>query len=82
MLKEIIGGWKNYYFENEAVETIAKIRAEVCSTCPHAKHSEFIEIIDFKPEPMKGLVCDVCDCPLSKKTRSLTSKCDLNKWKQ
>lgn len=82
MLKEIIGGWKNYYFENKEVEAIAKSRAVVCSTCPHAKHSEFIDIIDNKPEAMKGLVCDVCNCPLSKKTRSLTSKCDLSKWKQ
>lgn len=79
-LQNIINGWANYYFPAKEVEQLAHARAAVCSTCPEAVPSVFHEIIDNKPEAVQGLVCGVCSCPLSKKTRSVTETCPLNKW--
>lgn len=59
---------------------MARARAAVCSACPQALPSVLYEIIDNKPEPLQGLVCGVCSCPLSKKTRSVNETCPQNKW--
>ncbi len=79
-LTAIAQGWKNYAFVDKAVEVLAKERAEVCSKCVYAKHSEFVEFIDNKPETQKGMVCDLCSCPLSRQTRQSIIIC--GKWKR
>lgn len=61
---EIIQGWKNYTFKNPHVEKIAHARAGICSTC------------DFNVNKK----CSKCGCILSVKTRSMDSKCPVNKW--
>ena len=64
-LQKIIEGWKNYIFPNEKVERIAKARALRCATC------------DFNILEM----CMKCGgCPIAMKTRSMDSKCEINRW--
>tara|TARA_B100000287_G_C20398151_1_gene688501 strand:- start:310 stop:531 length:222 start_codon:yes stop_codon:yes gene_type:complete len=65
-LESIINGWKNYIFENKEVEKIANQRAIICSKCDY----NYLNI------------CGQCGCMLPVKTRSLTSKCPLNKWNE
>jgi hypothetical protein len=62
--KEIIEGWGNYIFPDPEVEKIAKERALICSECPNNKLG----------------ICSECGCPLISKTRSINSKCPINKW--
>lgn len=79
-LKNILEGWSNYLNEKPEVEALAKTRAEVCATCPHAIESTFAELVDFKPEPVKGMVCAKCSCPLTKKIRSPHETCPEKLW--
>lgn len=81
-IKEITEGWKNYMFENPAVEEVAKDRAEVCGECPEPTNGIF-KVFDnqtIKFKDVEGLICSKCGCPLSAKTRSPNSVCPLNKW--
>jgi hypothetical protein len=82
-IKEIIEGWKNFAFPTPRIEAMAMERAGVCSICEHAKkmkHTRFLkESLQF--ENIEMLKCDQCGCPLSAKTRSVTSQCPKNKWK-
>lgn len=61
---QILEGWKNYYFPNEAIEEIAKDRASICASCEHNIKN----------------TCNICKCPLSKKVRSLKTNCPKMKW--
>lgn len=77
----IIQGWKNYLFENEEVEQIAKDRAAICQGCDSAVMGSYEQILpDFSIKEIKGLKCKECGCPLSTKLRALNEKCDLGKW--
>lgn len=78
--KSITSGWKNYFFENDKAELIAKSRAVICSGCPFAVKGWFDEYIDDRIESIQGMVCDKCSCPLSAKLRSEDSFCPENKW--
>lgn len=84
-LKLILDGWKNFTFPNKDVEELAKVRAEICSTCPHANPEHPFK--HFTPEEgriekIKGLGCDLCHCPLSSKLRAVLESCPdkPSKW--
>ena len=61
---EILSGWTNWIWKNAEIEKLAHERAEICAKC----------------DSNVANVCKECTCPLWAKTRSLTSKCDLDKW--
>lgn len=63
---KILNGWRNYMFPNKHTEQVAKERAAVCAGCT----SNVVH------------VCKECICPLAALTRSMESKCKLEKWKQ
>jgi hypothetical protein len=67
-IKNIINGWKNTLITNDYVEEISQYRLTICNECPKKQDTFGID------------VCGECGCPLMSKTRSLESKCPLNKW--
>ena len=70
-LKYIIQGWKNYVFEDEEVEVLAKKKASICSACEHAVSSTWDDILpDATLVEVQGMVCNLCSCPLSTLLRS------------
>ncbi len=80
-IKEIYQGWKNYIFPNQEVEMVAKERAEICAGCVHAVKMKYDELMpDDTLKKIEGYCCELCLCPLSTKTRSLESNCEINKW--
>ena len=83
-LHNILNGWKNYIFEDKAVESLAKARAVECAKCDNAVYGMIAVLIEDEIEDIKGLVCDGCEgsvkCPLSTKLRSVDEKCPENKW--
>lgn len=69
-------GWKNYTFPNKKVEESAKKKAKICAKCLHAVNSVWDEILpDATLQEVKGMKCDLCDCPLSTLLRS-DKKCE------
>lgn len=81
-LEKIYDGWKNVVFPSEAVEKIAKGRAAICSTCPNAKESFFLQAIGKVLTRVNSVKCNLCGCPISAKTRSVGEHCPDNppKW--
>jgi len=76
VLFHIMQGWKNYTFPNKQVEESAKIKAEICAKCTHAVNSVWDEILpDTTLQEVKGMKCELCDCPLSTLLRS-EKKCE------
>jgi len=76
VLFHIMQGWKNYTFTNKQVEESAKIKAEICAKCTHAVNSVWDEILpDATLQEVKGMKCELCDCPLSTLLRS-DKKCE------
>lgn len=74
-------GWKNYVFENPEIEAMAKQRAEICAGCDHANEGWIAKPLpDGKLQEIEGMICDLCDCPLSTMLRSQDEKCKKNKW--
>jgi hypothetical protein len=80
-LKAIADGWIKYAFENPLTEAIAIERANVCAGCEHSEMGFVAFIIDYKHEQQAGMVCNICNCPLSRKTRSKNETCPKDKWK-
>ena len=78
LFNNIINGWANYIFENPEIEKLAKKRAAICANCPNAVKSKFWNI--FEDKEVKGVVCNMCGCPLFSLLRSEQEKCKLNKW--
>jgi hypothetical protein len=54
-----------------------KRRSKICGKCEHAKHKIYLELIDDELKETKGMLCNLCQCPLSAKIRS-TDICE--KW--
>lgn len=87
--KEIYDGWKNDAFPTPDVLVWSEPRAKICADCPLNVNNvcstfekgiavkEFIyqEEIRYQGREYKG-----CGCPLSKKTKSLDSKCPIGRW--
>jgi len=78
-LNHILNGWKNYIDKSEVTENIAKQRAAICVTCPHAKHGKLLAFVKDSLKEVQGHYCALCHCPLSAKVRS-TDICPENKW--
>lgn len=79
-LHNILNGFKNYIFEDKAVESLAKARAIECAKCPKAVWGMIPMMFEDEIEEIKGLKCDWCECPLSTKLRSVDEKCPMEKW--
>ncbi len=61
-LKHIYDGWKNFAIKNPVVETEAKRRAAICSTCEYSGTNV-----------LGANVCTECGCPLAFKTRNINA---------
>ena len=72
---KIIDGVKNNLFKKEHVEIIATKRLNICKSC-----EEFDGNGKTCLMPGTQPYCGLCGCSLAFKTRSLSSKCDINKW--
>ena len=69
---QIMEGIKNAVLRDEFVEDVARLRHDVCDSCP-SKGTDCA---------VKGTspCCNDCGCSLAFKTRSLSSECPLGKW--
>jgi hypothetical protein len=76
----IISGWYRLIFKDEKIEAIAKSRADICFDCEHKKKKDILVFLNNDFKNVQDYICDLCNCPLSAKIRSLDSKCDLKKW--
>jgi hypothetical protein len=79
LVKNILSGWKNYLDKTDVTEEIAKKRAALCATCPHAKQGKLLAFIKDSLTDVEGAYCNLCKCPLTAKVRS-TDICPINKW--
>lgn len=79
MVKNILSGWKNYLDKTAVTETVAKQRATLCASCPHAKQGKLLAFIKDRLTEIEGAYCNICKCPLSAKVRS-NDICPENKW--
>lgn len=87
--KEIADGWYYDAFPTEEIVKLADGRAKECATCPLNRDNTCdislqgaaVKDLEYDGEKRyKGLPYNGCGCPLSKKTKSPTSKCPLGKW--
>lgn len=82
-LERIAEGWKNVVFLSPTVEVLAKGRAEICSKCPEAVESSFLQAVGKVLSKVESIKCGICNCPISAKTRVVDEKCphpDGPKW--
>lgn len=47
-----------------------KRRSKICANCPHAEHRKLLNLVGDELKETKGMVCNLCGCPLSAKIRS------------
>lgn len=68
--REILEGWKNFYFRRVDIEEVADVRRAIC---------ELNKCGQYNP---KGIYisCDDCGCPIEKKIRSLRTPCPHELW--
>ena len=78
--KHIIDGWYNLLFKSEKVEALAKERAAICFDCPHKKYTKISVFLKSDFYDIDEYICELCNCPLSAKVRSLESKCEDSRW--
>jgi hypothetical protein len=78
-ITHILAGWKNYIDKSGVTEAVAKNRAALCASCPHAKQGKLLAFIKDSLEEIEGAYCNICSCPLSAKVRS-NDICPKNKW--
>jgi len=80
--KKIFDGWKNYAFPSVNTEKLAQVRAQICSECPQAVYLLYTAFIvkDKETKEIEGYVCDLCNCPLSAKIRSVKENCPDGRW--
>ena len=74
---QIMEGIKNAVLRDEFVEDVARLRHDVCDSCPSKGKKCAVK--------GTGPCCNECGCSLSFKTRSLSSFCphpDGPKWKK
>lgn len=68
--EEIVSGWKNYVFKNEAVEEMAKKRLLICID-NQSQNENCMSDRNF---------CTKCGCFIPAKVRSEKSRCPKGKW--
>jgi len=77
-LFHIYEGWKNHLLPSEKlkekIEEVSNYRLSICRECPFhsSKHNTM----------RKDEHCTSCGCPLITKTKSLSSSCPKEKWKE
>ena len=72
-----VTGWANYLTGFTSDQ--AKARASKCYDCEHAVEAEYEEFLpDNSLVEVKGLICNICKCPLSALCRSPKKKCPDN----
>ena len=79
-IKNILNGWENFIAKSEVVESLARVRAEICSNCPKAKKSVLLAFVKDSLKEVEGYKCAECQCPLSAKLRSKNEVCPLGQW--
>lgn len=65
ILSEILNGWKHIIFKDPEVEKLAHRRIRLCVDCDSLR-------------PTK--TCNICNCYMPAKVRSVKSTCPKNKW--
>lgn len=81
-LNSILVGWKNFIFESKEIESMAKGRAMECAKCDNSVWGLIPAMLDDEIKDIKGLKCNLCECPLSTKLRSAGEVCPLGKWQK
>lgn len=78
--KDIIEGWTHVILGTTIEQ--ASARAEICSNCPSAQRSKWLETIfgSSKTNEVEGYACKECGCPIKTKINAPAAKCPLNKW--
>lgn len=71
--KQIVEGITNAVIRDEYIESVSRVRMEICNTCP----SNGNECVVIGTSPC----CNECGCSLAFKTRALSTECPLGKWK-
>ena len=69
---KILEGITNAVIRDEYVESISRVRMNVCEVCPSKGTKCAV--------PKTAPCCDECGCSLAFKTRSLSTECPLGKW--
>lgn len=73
--KSILEGIRNDIFKKDDVEKVAALRMEICNSCEHIdREGSKCYVPGTQP------CCGLCGCKLAWKTRSLSEKCDIDKW--
>ena len=81
VLANIVSGFTNLTFPNEATEQLAYKRAAICAACPAAeKVGVYSIIVDKRTKNIQGMRCKDCGCNLSAKVRSERDYCPRGKW--
>lgn len=79
-IRTIVEGWRNDIIPpkdlKEAINKMSEERMAICRACPLDSINKGISTL------VKSEHCTKCGCPLSKKTKSPTSRCPLDppKW--
>lgn len=59
---------------------MAEARAIECAKCEHSVKGFVASLVNDEIKDIEGLVCNLCDCPLSGLLRSPDETCKANKW--
>lgn len=74
-ISNIIEGWRNHLFPPEKLKDFigetSVSRLEICIGCEHNSTPNKIKMFSK---------CRKCGCPLIQKSKSLQSKCPIDKW--
>lgn len=81
-VQDIISGFSYLVIKDTEIEKVARKRAEVCGSCPHARYDKKVNtiIVGETVHKIKGMFCNLCGCSLSAKVRSENDYCPLRKW--
>lgn len=79
-LIDIVRSWNKASGDDPEDHTLASIRASICLECPSlTKNNSIINLLISKDNPLQGLKCNECGCPISKKIYSQFG-CPIDKW--
>ena len=67
-ISKIIKAWLQVAKGSTTMEH--KQRSSICQSCDHAIYKKYLDFIDDDLKEVRGMVCNLCDCPLIAKIRS------------
>lgn len=76
----IINGWHNFLSKSEVTETLAQERAKECLKCEDKSKAILLAFVKDNFKEVEGFKCNLCNCPLSAKIRSINEKCPKKLW--